>query len=633
MCGISGFTFCDKDLIAKMNDRIAHRGPDQEGIYCDDHVSLGHRRLSIIDLSEAGRNPMWNREKNVGIVFNGEIYNFQEIREELLKMGYTFNSKTDTEVIIYAYEAWGIECVKKFNGMWAFAIYDKSKGKIFLSRGRVGKKPLYYHYDGKNLIFSSELKGLLVHDFDKTLDLDAINAFMRLTYIPHPLSIFKHAKKLEPGSNLIFDLKTRAIEIYKFWEIEAVEDEKKTEAEWINEIKEIFFDSVNKRLLADRPLGLFLSGGIDSTSVLAAAHKIKGEGLKTFTIRFDSSVGSEKYNYDADMARRTSKFYGTDHTECTIGGQDIVDNIEKVVYHMGEPISNATWVATYLLAKKAKEKVTVILGGDGGDEIFGGYEKYKYSMKLAHYAMLPRPLRTAVLTPALKWWFKGRKDLSRGLDPLPGLEWYLFFQSEPERAIAPLFLKEMNRPEAVANLFGPLYFEKKYSAHEMSKKIMLTDIQTWLTDEEMMRTDKMSMAWGIEQRCPFLDYRLVNLSTRLPTSLKIKHGELKYILKKTMHPYLPPFVVEANKIKRGFLSPTSKWLRDELRSLAHDLLSVESLKKTGIFDPVAVSEMFERHVQGQKKGELLKTGVNYSPTILWSLMIFQIWYRQFMTEK
>lgn len=630
MCGINGFTFSDKGLIQAMNETIAHRGPDQQGTYIDKALTLGHLRLSIIDLSEAGRNPMPNRDESIWIIFNGEIYNFQEIREELLSKGYSFRSKTDTEVVLYAYQEWGEGCVKKFNGMWAFALYDLRRQKLFLSRDRLGKKPLYYHFDGKNLFFSSEIKALLKAGIDKTLDGDAVNAFVRLTYIPQPLTIFEKIRKLPPASNLTFDLQKRTLHIEKFWSIEPQADLNLSEKEWIEKIRELFFDSVKRRLIADRPIGFFLSGGIDSTSVLAAAHHLKGKGLKTFSVRFETKSELEKYNKDAELARISSAFYGTEHTEYSIGTKEVLENIEKVIYHMDEPISNATFLATYLLSQEAKKKVDVILGGDGGDELFGGYPKYRTSVLLGHYARIPRSLRVHLFSPLLEKMLRGCFDLSRGLDPQSGVDWYLYFQSEPESVISPLFLKEKNHPEVVRDLFQRLYFQRKYTLKEMHKKVMLTDMQTWLNDEEMMRTDKMTMAWSLEQRCPLLDYRLVELSTQIPTHLKIKGKELKWIFKQAMEKDLPPEVVEASQKKRGFLSPTSKWIREELKPLAQDMLSEAALKKTGFFDPHVVQAMLEGHLRGAKAGEPIILGKNYSATILWSLMVFQLWHRKFL---
>jgi len=437
MCGINGFNFKDQKLIEKMNEKIKHRGPDGHGIYLDNNFSLGHRRLSIIDLSEKGKQPMFNEDKSLCLIFNGEIYNFKELKEKL--KNHKFFSNTDSEVILHLYEEYKEDCLKYLNGIFSFAIYDIKNKELFLARDRIGVKPLYYYYDSGKLIFSSEIKAILEHDIKREIDLEAMNHYFRLMYVPAPLTMFKNIFKLKPGHYLKFKDK---IEIKKYWDIKdfkKIKDKK----EIIKKIQELIKQSVKGQLISDKPVGLFLSGGIDSTSVLGIAKEFKKD-LKTFSVGFDINDPNRKFNADLDLARKTSKYYGTEHYELLINSKDVLENLEKVIYHMDEPIAEPTQIATYLLSKLAKKHVDVVLGGDGGDELFGGYKRYYYAYLFRFFPFLKSKLHTK-----------------------------LMFQDE----------KEVRRILKNTKNTTKKFFRKNYLKHGL----VFSDLKTWLVDESLMR--------------------------------------------------------------------------------------------------------------------------------------------------
>ena len=375
MCGINGFNFSDERLIQKMNKKVKHRGPDDLGYFVDNGISLGHTRLSIIDLSEKAHQPMFSLDNNYVITYNGELYNFKEIRKELKNKGFKFISNSDTEVVLNSYIAYGKDCLQKFNGIFSFAIWDKKKKQLFAARDYFGVKPFFYYFKNNKFIFSSEIKSILEYNIDKELDYQSLNTYFRFLYIPGPQTIFKNVKKLLPGNYLIF--KDNKLEISKYYNLS---NEKKNysfiKAKEL--VKDKFDKAVKRQLVSDRPLGVFLSGGIDSTAILGSMSKLVDHKIKTFTVKFDIDIEKDKFNIDSELAKKTSKYYNTDHNELLVTAKDVVNNLEKVVYHMDDLVSNHTQIATYLLAKMSKNKVDVVLGGDGADEIFGGYSRHLY---------------------------------------------------------------------------------------------------------------------------------------------------------------------------------------------------------------------------------------------------------------
>jgi len=591
MCGINGFNFQNRELIQKMNEKIKHRGPDQDGIFLDEDISLGHRRLSIIDLSESGRQPIFNEDKSLCIVFNGEIYNFQELKDGLSKKGHKFYSKTDTEVVLHLYEEYKEKCLKHLNGIFAFAIWDIKNKELFLARDRIGIKPLYYYFKDGKFIFSSEIKAILEHNIKRETDLEALNHYFRLLYVPAPLTMFKDIYKLPQASYL--KLKSGKIEIKRYWDIEDFSDLEPKE-EIIERIQDLMKKSVKGQLISDRPVGIFLSGGIDSTSVLGIVRGFKKDKIKTFSVGFNVSGPDKKFNQDFLLARQTSKFYNTDHHELLIGSQDIVDNLQNVIYHLDEPIAEPTQIATFLLSKSAKKEVSVVLGGDGGDELFGGYKRYYYSYIFNKYLITK-------IFPPLKSKLHTR------------------FMLQKENEIDKILNKNVNQ-DLTEKFFKDNYF-KKYSVSDFEKMFMLTDLKTWLADESLMRTDKMTMAFGLEQRVPILDHYLAELAMKVPSKYKIKsQKEGKAIFKEAMKDYLPNHVLESD-YKKVWLTPMARWLRTDLTSFAKSILEPNyCLGTREYFNFSGINKLFIEHVDKKK----------YNLNLIWALIVFQIWHKKFL---
>jgi asparagine synthase (glutamine-hydrolysing) len=587
MCAINGFNFRDEGLVRKMNQVISHRGPDGTGVFFDNNISLGHNRLSIIDLSDRASQPMKSADASNIIVFNGEIYNYIELKKEL--RGYPFKTESDTEVILAAYEQWGGDCVKKFNGIFAFAIWDKEKNELFLTRDHIGIKPLYYYNDGKKFIFSSEIKAILSHNIPRELDFEALNHYFRLLYIPHPLTIFKNIKKLPAGSWL--KLKDNKIEIKKYWDISDRENFSSLE-EARGKIRKTLEDSVKHQIISDRPVGVFLSGGIDSSIVLGLIRKFAPNITKTYTTGFkDISIENEKkFNTDFELARQTAKFYGTEHNELMVGVNDVCENLEKIIWHLDEPNAGTTSPAMFLLSKMAEKDVAVVLGGDGGDELFGGYKRYIYSR------WIPKLL------------LKKERIITK-------------FMSQPEKLISRVLKPEIFQPQITLRYFENflLKYPENILNRDFEKIFMDVDRSTWLTDDSLMRTDRMSMAHGLETRVPILDYRLAEISQKIPTSWKIKGNQGKIIFREALKDYILPHL--ANRPKMGWFTPMAKWLRQEpLRGLTRVLLG--SLPEQ-YFNKKEIEKIFENHL----------TGKVYNLNILWALVCFGAWYNLFVKSK
>jgi len=614
MCGINGFNFYQPELIEKMNEKIRHRGPDQNGVYYNENFSLGHVRLSIIDLSEKARQPLFNENKSLALVFNGEIYNFQELREELIKKGHRFSSHSDSEVILHLYEEHGYDCLKKINGMFAFALLDIKK-ELFLARDRIGIKPLYYYYDGQKIIFSSEIKAILEHPIKREIDLEAFNHYFRLHYIPHPFTIFKNIYKLSPANYLSF--KNNQIKIKSYWQINDFKNIN-SEKEIIEQIQYLIKDSVKKQMISDKPVGIFLSGGIDSTSVLGLANELGHKQIKTFSTGFD--VEPDKFNFDLQMANKISRYYQTDHYELLISGRDILENIEEAIYHLDEPVANVAQLSTFLLSKFAKQKVDVVLGGDGGDELFGGYIRYRYSKFISQWQKIPKFLRDNYLTnfllDYLEKYFK-KDNLKDKLGTDNGVEKYLLFMSQKDNILEEIISPTFFQKNLTNDFYQRQYFQS-YPKNDFEKYFMLIDLWAWLVNESLMRSDKMTMAFGLEERVPILDYRLVELSAKIPSKYKLK-GQGKYIFKKAMSEYLPEYVLKARK--RGWFSPMAKWLRTDLKDFTYDVLSEDYCQETkDYFNFKNIRKILDNHIDKKE----------YNLNCLWILITFQIWAKHYL---
>ncbi len=621
MCGIVGCDFPDKVLVGKMMKLMAHRGPDQKGSFVDDSVSLGHQRLSIIDLSEKGRQPMSNEDGSSWIVFNGEIYNYKEIKQKLEKKGHRFVSKTDTEVIIHAYDEYGQDCVSHFNGDFAFCIYDSKKKIFFLARDRLGIKPLYYFFDKERFMFASEYKAFLAHDFKRTVERKALSRYLTLRYNYGRETMLKNVYRVMPGELLIYDLKTRKMAHKRYWEVKFDPSKitKAPEEYFVKNTRNLLQDAVEKRLMSDVPLGVYLSGGIDSGSIVAMMHKARVKKIKTFSVGFGYGEETDELKF----SRLISERFGTDHKEFIVG-PDIAKVLPKVVWHCDEPLADPALLPVYLLSEKTKPKATVVLTGDGGDEVFAGYEQNKF-LKLAS---LPHPIRKAAAStigimpsPILNKVFKYASKLGS-----EGRRRAASFMTKKERVDQYLEMvsifndKERNSlSDGLKNIRGELdgfYSDSNPVLHQTLK----LEFETQLPDNMLLKGDKMTMAYGVEGRVPFLDHRLVEFSETMPPSLKLKGFKEKYILRKAMQPLLPKEIFERKK--QRFYVPIDRWLAGDLRSMTDELLSDAALKESGVFNPSAIKKIRENYH---------KAPLFYARQ-LWVLLTFQLWHSIFIKD-
>lgn len=605
MCAINGFNFKDENLVLKMNKITAHRGPDGTGIFCDDGISLGHNRLSIIDLSDAASQPMASFDGKLIIVFNGEIYNYKELKKEL--SDYPFETNSDTEVILAAYRKWGKECANKFNGIFAFAIWNKEKKELLIARDHIGVKPLYYFWDGDKFIFSSEIKAILEHDLPRRLDIEGLNHYLRVLYAPEPHTMFKGIKKFPAGHCGL--LKDKNFTIEKYWQQQNQAGYFKRS---FKNTAKIVYDTVEKsvarQLVSDKPLGLYLSGGVDSSAVLhcAAVHK---KNIDTFSVGFElgQEEQEEKFNQDFNLARETAKRYGTNHHEIILKSEEVFSLFEKAVWHLDEPISNATLIPMIKLSAFAKSRIDVAMGGDGGDELFGGYERYRLSRAAGYYQKLPGILRDIL----------SRGERLRKLNTPPGISRFALFMFQKNILLKGIINENFLKFNTEA-FFQDKFFNSQSNA-SFEEQFMNADLRSWLVDESLMMADKMSMANGLEVRVPLLDKELAETMARVPVRYKISPFKTKIILKEAFKDKIPDFLI--GQPKRGWFSPAAKWLRrKELQDKAREILSASYCGETSsIFNWKNVEKILDEHLSGKK----------YNLNILWSIITFQVWAKMY----
>ncbi len=611
-----------------MNASTEHRGPDGTGLWGGAYVTFGQNRLAIIDLSRAADQPMHSADGQVTITFNGEIYNYRELRAEL--PDYPFQTQGDTEVIIALYQKWGRSAFEKLNGMFALALWDHAKEELLLVRDRVGIKPLYYTQHEGQLVFSSEIKGVLECGVSRTLDLDAFNEYLRVLYVPAPRTMFANIAKLLPGTILVWKngkiieqvsylaesspdaaikggktglaaLKRTLLSLHP-------ESDTQQSTQSPNELYNVVKKAVERQLVSDRPVGVYLSGGIDSSAVLHSMAQSHTK-IDTFSVGFELTKEEEEAKFNADflLARRTAQHYGTTHHEVLMSSDEAQALFEKAVWHLDEPISNPTILPMLKLAEETKKHVTVVLGGDGGDEHFGGYERYRWSVRASLYQKLPTLVR------------KGLSAIHPSFHKLnipPGVgrfEQFMFQKDKTvSRVIAPQFL----------NTAAHDFFDEAFSVRDertFEDSFMKLDQLTWLVDESLMRSDKMSMAAGLETRVPLLDNEVIAFAARTPCEQKVTLRQTKKILKDAFRGHLPEYLF--NQPKRGWFSPGAKWLRHEKFSMfAHEVLSPGYYEPTAqLFKWEEVMRMLERHESREE----------YNLTMLWALLTFQVWARAY----
>jgi asparagine synthase (glutamine-hydrolysing) len=626
MCGICGIVSfgqsypVDRATLESMNNTLVHRGPDDAGTFIDERFSAGlaMRRLSIIDLS-TGHQPIGNEDGTVWIVFNGEIYNHLEVRGRLESRGHCFSTRTDTEAILHAYEEYGDDCVHHLNGMFAFAIWDTARQKLLLARDRLGVKPLYYWIGNSGLVFGSELKALMAHpDVPRAIDLAALDQFLTLEYIPAPQTIFQNICKLPPGHRLVVE--DGRCRTDQYWDIR-FEPIRADERECVEALTALLRDAVKIRLMADVPLGAFLSGGIDSSTIVACMSEAAGMPVRTFSIGFEDAT----YN-ELPYARLVSQAFGTQHHE-EILDPDITELALRLVAHFDEPFGDFSIFPTFLVSEVARQSVTVALSGDGGDEVFAGYDAYLAQRFDRHlYSHLPSGLRRTVLPrllaalpphPAKKGIVNKTKRFVEGgalPDHLQHARWMMFMsQSEREK----LYNQDLRHALNGVDAMGPIEqaFRRVAGADPLAQQ-QYVDIKTYVAEDILTKLDRASMAASLEARVPLLDYRLVEFALNLPPGMKLRGNQTKAILRRAMAGRLPQAVL--NKPKEGFSIPLKHWLRTQLRPLMADLLSAETVSRRGYFSPTCVTRWVKEHVEGR---------VNHSHR-LWALMVFELWHRQ-----
>ncbi len=617
MCGIAGFNWEDRRLVREMSDCLSHRGPDSYGYYTDRFVSLGHRRLAIIDLSPRGKNPLFNEDGDVCIVFNGEIYNYLEIKERL--KNHKFSSKTDTEVIVHAYEEWGEKCLELFNGDFAFCIYDRKARKLFLARDRLGINPLYYYNEAGKFIFASEYKAILKAGVGRKINSKALNEFITFRFIPGEDTLIQSIKKLLPAHYLVYDLKTGKADVRRYWQVK-VSIEDRNEDYFIHKIRALFRDAVEKRLMSDVPLGAYLSGGIDSSSVVAMMQRASKEPVKTFSVGFGYGEETDELRH----AKLISDHFGTDHQEFIVKA-DLVRLLPEIIYHADDPMADPALIPVYLLSKHAKRKATVVLTGDGGDEVFAGYEQYRFLPKIwgmnpAIKKVLPAGLRLAP-SPLLDKFFKyasslGEEGLNRTVKVVRSrskaglyLEFVSIFDDDEKRQ---LYSPKMPSEFSFEKELNERYFKNDL---DFLNQMMLMEMETVLPENYLMKANKMTLAWGVEERVPFLDHRLVELAYSLPPRLKVNGMNEKYILRKAMHQFVPKDVLARKK--QRFYVPIDRWIKDELKPMVEQFLSRKNIERHGYFNHYYI----EKLLQNYEKSRL------YSARQLWNLLTFEIWHR------
>lgn len=606
MCAINGFNKEDTVLLERMNAVTRHRGPDGTGVFVGDGISLGHNRLSIIDLSDAAGQPMWSADKKNAIVFNGEIYNFRDLRNEL-RDSYEFRTESDTEVILASYKKWGNACVERFNGIFSFALWNTETRELFLARDHMGVKPLYYFLDDTQFIFSSEIKAILEHDIPRKLDHEAFSHYLRLEYVPEPLTMFSGIKKFPKAHYGTF--KNGELHLVNYWSVsqEAEQRSKKTEEDGV---RERLYTAVERQLVSDRPVGVYLSGGIDSSAVVHAMTRAHSN-IQTFSVGFslEKSEEEEKFNADFHLARRTAEHYHTNHHEVLLSSDDVVRLFEKAVWHLDEPISNPTEIAMLKLAEFAKRDVAVVLGGDGGDEIFGGYDRYRLSRIASLYQrVFPSVART----------FLSKYDKFKKLNTPPDVRRFELFLSQNEEPIREVVQDAFFDAQVTERFFREKFFpNNRYSDFEAH--FMHVDRQTWLADDSLVRSDKMSMAYGLEARVPFLDRELVEFAATIPIQHKVTPFRTKIVLKNALRGEIPDFLF--SQPKRGWFSPGAKWLRHpNMQKLAREVLSPTYHEGTkDLFKWEALSKMLDDHIAKRR----------YNLTVLWGIMTFQLWAKRY----
>ncbi len=632
MCGIAGFIDFSKksteENLRQMTDVMEHRGPNDAGYECYEQneavIGLGQRRLSIMDLSSSGHQPMHFR--HFSMIFNGEVYNFKEIRKELEALGYTFFSGSDTEVLLKGYDCWQEKIIDKCIGMFAFVIYDDEKKEVFVCRDRAGVKPLYYYWKDGLFLFGSELKCFHEHpSFRKEIDANSVSLFLQYSYIPAPYTVFKYTQKLKPGHFMRIGLKTAAPVETQYWDVlEAYKKPRTTlsEKEVIAHTHSLMKSAYSYRMVSDVPVGVFLSGGYDSASVAAILQAGSGSRIKTFTIGYKEQQWDESAE-----AKKIARHLGTDHNEWIIGASDAKDVLHHLPEVYDEPFADNSTVPTTLVSKLASKQVKVALSADGGDELFAGYNKFNQAIR--YTSQMPRGVQSVIsrtmgiIPPEIIPYFNKQYNFSSRYEKMK----LIWADGKPQQALKYIsqYLTESEAGHYMGIATGryKTNFDLNGELKDISdplNKLLAIDYRTFLVDNNLVKVDRATMSVSIEGREPMLDHRLVEFLATVPASLKVKDNINKYILKNIVHEYIPKSMMD--RPKRPFIAPLQEWFRDELKEQMQYYLSPERLRKTGLFNAAHVQELLKRYLDGGK----------ISHQKLWNILVFQLWYDRWMEK-
>jgi len=616
MCGFVGcvhdkaqnFQEAQKEQFAKMNRIITHRGPDDEGYYFDDHIQFGFRRLSIIDI-ESGHQPLTYENERYWIIFNGEVYNYLEIRAELEKEGLTFRTNSDTEVIIALYSHKKEKAVESLRGMFGFVIWDKQEQTLYGARDPFGIKPFFYLEDGEKTLFASEKKSILMALENDVLNYESLQHYLTYQFVPEPETMSKGIKKLEPGHYFTKKLGS-PMEIKRYWRA-SFQSVSKSEDEFAKEVKEVLFDSVKMHMRSDVPVGSFLSGGIDS-SVIASIAKEFHPSIKTFSVGFEHNGFSE-----IDVAKETAEKLGLENISYVISPEEYMKEIPKIMWHMDDPLADPACVPLYFVAREARKHVTVVLSGEGADELFGGYNIYREPQSLEVFNKIPKAGQSLLRSIArmLPDGVKGKSFIERGVTPME--ERYIgnakMFTEEEKRRL----LASYNSGLHYTDITKPLYEESK--GYDPVDRMQFIDIHTWMRGDILLKADKMTMAHSLELRVPFLDKAVFDVASKIPTSLKTANGTTKYILRKAAESFVPDHVL--NRKKLGFPVPIRHWLKDEMNEWAKNIIKESNTDH--LFNKQVILQLLEDHCQGKADNSRK----------IWTVLMFMVWHSIYIEKK
>jgi len=625
MCGIAGIVDFGgnpptREIIARMTDLIRHRGPDDEGIAILGPAGLGHRRLAIIDLSPAGHQPMTLEDGGVHVVFNGEIYNFQEVKAELEASGVAFRTRSDTEVILRAYRAWGIDSLQKLNGMFAFALWDAGRQALFAARDRLGKKPFFYHHRPGHLAFASELKALLADPkVPRDVDPAAIDAYLTYSCVPAPGSVFRGVTKLLPGHYLWFE--NDRVTTAPYWELAfGSNGSRETEEQAAEHLEDLFRASVRRRLVSDVPVGAFLSGGLDSSAVVALMAQLTGDPVRTYTIGFEEEGFSE-----VEDARVVARHFGTNHQEYKVRA-DAVEILPDLVWHLDEPFGDSSAVPSYYVAKLAAQDVKVVLSGDGGDELFAGYASYRKALRPRPWRWIPRAVRRSLVGSVanrmpIDWPGRNRLyeigHMRRDSSP----DWMGLYPYIRERIYSPGMRAELSGGARSGGTSTAVEDQPRLRSLDRLSRLQYLDTTRYLPDDILVKVDRTTMAHSLESRAPLLDHLLVSYMATLPPSWKLRDGASKYLFRKMLGRHLPSAIL--NKKKQGFAIPRETWFRSNLKAHARERLLDRRALERGYFDPRVLDQVLRYHAEGQR---------DYSGWI-WCLLVLEEWHRAYIDPE